>query len=45
MPVILLLRRQDQEDHSSKPGQANSSQDPISKKSHHKKGLMEWLKV
>jgi hypothetical protein len=23
----------------------NSSQDPISKKKHHKKGLVEWLKV
>jgi hypothetical protein len=25
-----------QEDHGSKPAQANSSQDPISKKTHHK---------
>jgi hypothetical protein len=36
----------DQEDR--KPAQANSSQDPISKKKkkiHHKKGLVEWLKV
>jgi hypothetical protein len=24
---------------------ANNSQDPILKKSHHKKGLVEWLKV
>jgi hypothetical protein len=32
----------DQEDRSSKPVWANSSQDPISKKTHHKeKGLME----
>jgi hypothetical protein len=35
----------DQEDCSSKPAQANGSQDPISKKTHHKKGLVEWLKV
>jgi hypothetical protein len=35
----------DQEDHGSKPIQINSSRDPISKKIHHKKGLMEWLKV
>jgi hypothetical protein len=27
----------DQEDWGSKPAQANSSQDPISKKNHHKK--------
>jgi hypothetical protein len=37
----------DQEDCGSKPAWANSSQDPdpISKKTHHKKGLVEWLKV
>jgi hypothetical protein len=35
----------DQEDHSSKPAQANSPRDPISKKNYHKKGLVEWLKV
>jgi hypothetical protein len=35
----------DQEDRGSKPAQANSSQDPLSKKTHHKKGLVEWLKV
>jgi hypothetical protein len=34
----------DQEDHGSKPAQANSSRDPSLKKSHHKKGLVEWLK-
>jgi hypothetical protein len=34
----------DQEDHGSKPAQANSSQDPSSKKYPHKKGLAEWLK-
>jgi hypothetical protein len=28
----------------SQPGQ-NSSQDPILKKTHHKEGLVEWLKV
>jgi hypothetical protein len=35
----------DQEDHSSKPAWANSSKDPISKKTYHKKGLAEWLQV
>jgi hypothetical protein len=37
----------DQEDRGSKSAQANSSWDPISKKkkTHHKKGLAEWLKV
>jgi hypothetical protein len=35
----------DQEDLGSKPTQANSLQDPISKKTHHKKGLVEWLEV
>jgi hypothetical protein len=37
----------DQEDHSLKPAQGNSSQDPISKKKRSitKKGLVEWLKV
>jgi hypothetical protein len=34
----------DQEDRGSKPVQANSSQDPILKKTHHKKRLVEWLK-
>jgi hypothetical protein len=34
-PVILVGR--DQEDHSLKPAQANSSRDPILKKIHHKK--------
>jgi hypothetical protein len=33
----------DQEDHSSKPAQANSSKNPILKKNQHKKGLAEWL--
>jgi hypothetical protein len=32
----------DQEDRSLKPAQANSS---YLKKNHHKKGLVEWLKV
>jgi hypothetical protein len=31
----------DQEDHGSKPGQANSSRDPISKNTQHKKRLAE----
>jgi hypothetical protein len=35
----------DQEDQKSKPAQANSSYDPISKISITKKGLVEWLKV
>jgi hypothetical protein len=35
----------DQEDHGSKPAQANSAQDPISKKPIIKIGLAEWLKV
>jgi hypothetical protein len=36
----------DQEDHGSKPAQANSSRDPNSKiPNTQKKGLVEWLKV
>jgi hypothetical protein len=38
----------DQEDDGSKPAQVNSSQDPFlgkKKKTHHKKGMAEWLKV
>jgi hypothetical protein len=40
----------DQEDHCSKPAQANSLPDSISKKkkkkkNHKKAGLVEWLKV
>jgi hypothetical protein len=34
-----------QEDLGLKPACANSSRDPISKKTLHKKGLVEWLKV
>jgi hypothetical protein len=34
----------DQEDRSLKPASANSSRDPILNKTHHKKGLVEWLK-
>jgi hypothetical protein len=34
----------DQEDHGSKPAQANSSRDPISKNTITRK-LVEWLKV
>jgi hypothetical protein len=35
----------DQEDHHSKPTRANSSQDPISKKTFTRKGLVKCLKV
>jgi hypothetical protein len=36
----------DQEDHSLKLSRANSLQDPVSKKkTFHKKGMVEWLKV
>jgi hypothetical protein len=35
----------DQGTHGSKPAWANSPRDPILKKTHHKKGLVEWLKV
>jgi hypothetical protein len=35
----------DQEDHSLKPAQANSLEDPISKNPITKIGLVEWLKV
>jgi hypothetical protein len=31
----------DQEDHSLKPALVNSSRDPILKKTHHQKGLVE----
>jgi hypothetical protein len=34
-----------QEDHHAKPAQANSSAKPYLKKTLHKKGLVEWLKV
>jgi hypothetical protein len=39
------LGGRDQEDRGLKPAQANSSQDPISKKPTTKKGLVEWLKM
>jgi hypothetical protein len=35
----------DKEDQGLKLAQANSSRDPVFKKTHHKKGLVEWLKV
>jgi ribosomal protein S21 len=35
----------DQKDCVSKPAQGNSSGNLISKRTHHKKGLVEWLKV
>jgi hypothetical protein len=34
----------DQEDHGSKPAQAKFAR-PFLKKTHHKNGLVEWLKV
>jgi hypothetical protein len=34
----------EQEDGGLKPAWANSSQDPILKKTHHKKGLVQCLK-
>jgi hypothetical protein len=33
------------QDSDLKPAWANSSHDPILKKTQHEKGLMEWLKV
>jgi hypothetical protein len=30
---------------SLKPAQANSFQDPILRKTHHQRGLVEWLKL
>jgi hypothetical protein len=45
-PVILPYSRgRDQEDHGSKPAQANSLSDPILKNPSQKLGLVEWLKV
>jgi hypothetical protein len=35
----------DQGDHGSKLPQANSLKDPSLKKTHHRKGLAEWLKA
>jgi hypothetical protein len=35
----------DQEDRGSKPAQANSSRRSYLEKHHHKKGLVQWLKV
>jgi hypothetical protein len=35
----------DQEDRGGKPAWTNSLKDPILKKTHPKKGLVEWLKV
>jgi hypothetical protein len=35
----------EQEDYGSKSVWANRSRDPILKKTHHKKGLVEWLKM
>jgi hypothetical protein len=46
-PIILATHSggRDQEDCGLKPAQANSSPDPCLQKTHHKKGLVEWLKV
>jgi hypothetical protein len=44
-PVILATQEADQEDRNSKPAQANSLRDPISKNHSQKIGLVEWLKV
>jgi hypothetical protein len=41
IPANIYSGGRDQEDHSSKP---SSSRDPILK-AHHKKGLVEWIKV
>jgi hypothetical protein len=45
--VILATREvsRDQEDHSSKPAQATSLQEPISKKTQHKTRLAEWINM
>jgi hypothetical protein len=46
MPVILATEGgRDQEDHGSKPAQANCLHDPISKKPITKKKLVEWLQL
>jgi hypothetical protein len=37
------LGGRDQEDHSSKPAWANSLQNPFSKNSSQKRGLVEWV--
>jgi hypothetical protein len=48
MPVTLATQGRDQEDHGSKPAQANSLRDLISKKRKKipitKKGLVKWLR-
>jgi hypothetical protein len=45
MPIILATWRQRSGGSWFKASWANSSQNPILKKKHHKKGLLEWLKV
>jgi hypothetical protein len=42
--IIATLEGRDQEDRGLKAAQANSSQDPILKKTQHKIGLEEWFK-
>jgi hypothetical protein len=44
-PVILATQEAEIGTVVSNPAWANSSQDPISKKNLHKKGLVKWLKV
>jgi hypothetical protein len=43
--ILATWGGRDQEGQGLKPTWANSSRDPISKKNHHKTGLVEWLKV
>jgi hypothetical protein len=46
MPIILAAQEaENQEARGLKPAQTNSLQDPFSKKNHHRKGLVEWLKL
>jgi hypothetical protein len=42
---LSYLGGRDQEDSSSKPTWGNSSARPYLENTHHKKGLVEWLKV
>jgi hypothetical protein len=45
-PVILATQEnRDQKDHGVNPAWANSSLKPYLEKTHHEKGLVEWLKV
>jgi hypothetical protein len=42
--ILATWKARDQEDHSSKPAQANSFRDLISKNTQPKTGLEKWLK-